>query len=443
MFDAPAPTTLSDEQSRAVMAARDWYAEVAGVRGANAPPPAFRLAGYAGTGKSTIIPYLVEALGLEPQRDVVYVAPTGKAALVMSRKLAAAGVAVGATTIHKAIYKPPIERRGEGDSAERWLDKQLAGRAGLLFELAGNSPVRHAKLVIVDEASMVGRDLGTDLASFGIPLLAIGDPGQLPPVEDDPAFDMAEVERAGAPGTPHSAFLSEIHRQARDNPIIRLAHEVRAGGYPRHGVYGEGVRVVKPGTVDIPTSADAMPAVIVGTHKRRWQLTAAIRESLGFSGPLPRSGERVICCKNSRLLPELVNGAEGVALHDAEYAADDLFSVIAHVADIDGNAFRSPAEPGEDAISAPAPLRFYRGLFDEHAERRRGAVDGPRHLAVYRSKELEHLDFGWAITAHKSQGSSWSNVLVIDESHVFRGEWKRWLYTSITRAEDRLTIVTG
>jgi len=453
VFDTPAPvprhepTQLTDEQSRAVMAARDWFTEVGGERGSRpAPPPPFRLAGYAGTGKSTIIPHLVEALGLQPERDVVYVAPTGKAALVMTRKLRAAGLTGAvATTIHKAIYKPPVELRGEGISAERWLDKQLAGRAGLLFELAGNSPVRDAKLVICDEASMVGSDLAADLARFGKPIIAIGDPGQLPPVDDDPGFDIAAVEHAGAGGAvPHAAFLSEIHRQARDNPIIRLAHDIRAGGYPRHGQYGDGVLVTRPGTVDIPCAADDMPAVIVGTHKRRWQLTAAIRESLGFHGPLPQAGERVICCKNSRLLPELVNGAEGVAVELAAYADDDLFSVVARIASTDTSAaFAAEFDDEGYPTGRPAPLRFYRGLFDEHVERRRGAVDGPKHLAVYRSKELEHLDFGWAITCHKSQGSQWDDVLVIDESHVFRSEWKRWLYTAVTRAAQRLTIVTG
>lgn len=417
--------TLSTQQEQAVRDACQWHRD--GAQGT------FRLAGYAGSGKSTIIPHIVEYLGLDPILDVAYVAPTGKAALVMTRKLRAAGINAAATTIHKAIYKPPLEHKHEHDSEEDWLDKRLAGRTNLLFELNRASPFKYAKLVICDEASMVGQRLADDMAVFEAPILAIGDPGQLPPVEEDPGFDMAEP----------STFLSEIHRQALDNPIIRLAHDVRNNSYPRHGVYSEGVQVVQPGSVDIPDSAEAMPTVITGTHKRRWELTAAMRSAMGFEGDLPQTGERVICCKNSRLSLELVNGTEAVMERSAEYSDHDLFAVIARARTDEG----APLVPELDEDDVPtgraAPIHVYRGLFDEHLERRRGAVRGPKHIAVFKTKDLEHLDFGWAITCHKSQGSQWDDVLVIDESHVFRSEWKRWLYTAITRAAQRLTIVTG
>lgn len=417
--------TLSAEQERAVRAACLWHRD--GAAGT------FRLGGYAGSGKSTIIPHIVEYLGFDPIIDVCYVAPTGKAALVMTRKLRAAGIHAAATTIHKAIYKPPLERKNEHDSEDDWLDKRLAGRTNLLFEPLRDSTLRHAKLVICDEASMVGEQLAGDMAIFDCPILAIGDPGQLPPVEEKPGFNMAEP----------SIFLSEIHRQALDNPVIRLANDVRNNNYPRHGVYSDGVRVVVPGSVDIPDTPEHMPTVITGTHKRRWAITAAMRDAMGFEGHLPQTGERVICCKNSRLSLELVNGTEAVMEQSAEFSGHDLFAVVARARTDEG----APLVPELDENDVPtghaAPIHVYRGLFDEHIDRRRGAVHGPKHIAVFKTKELEHLDFGWAITCHKSQGSQWDDVLVIDESHVFRNEWKRWLYTAITRAAQRLTIVTG
>jgi exodeoxyribonuclease-5 len=179
-----------------------------------------------------------------------------------------------------------------------------------------------------------------------------------------------------------------------------------------------------------------MPQVICGTHRRRWALTAIVRESLGFTGKFPQPGERLICCKNSQYLPELINGVGGLATAPVAIAHDDAYAAVLYGVNEDDQPLSS------DFHGAPAPIRCYRGLFDEHDLRERGAVHGDRHVAKYKWRELEHFDWGWAITCHKSQGSAWDDVLVWDESHVFRDDWKRWLYTAITRAASRLTIIT-
>lgn len=423
--------TLSDEQYKAARAVGEWHRE----RGQPGSLKPFCLAGYAGSGKSTIIPYIIEELGLNPVSDVEYLAPTGKAARVMTRKLEAAGVTRRARTIHKAIYHAPVDLGGSEDlSEEQRIALRLAGRSKLHFELNKETDVRDRKLIVCDEASMVSERESENLYALNVPILAIGDPGQLPPVEGKAGFDM---------GMP-SFFLTEIHRQALDNPIIRMAHEVRHGKYPRHGVYGDGdfgVKVVPPRTVEIPDSADAMPTVITGTHKKRWHVTAAIREALGFTASLPQRGERVICCKNSRALPDLVNGSEATMTHDAFFDQYDSFAVVLKCVNDEGAPLYIPTEEWDGSLDY-APLQVYRGLFDEHTERRRGAVEGPKRIAIFKQAELEWFDFGWAVTCHKSQGSQWDNVLVIDESYVFRDEWRRWLYTAITRAAKTLTIVT-
>jgi len=153
-------------------------------------------------------------------------------------------------------------------------------------------------------------------------------------------------------------------------------------------------------------------------------------------GQFPQPGERLICCKNSPYLPDLVNGVGAVSTAPVVIAADDSYAALLYGVDDDGEPLC------RDWHGAPAPIRCYRGLFDEHDLRQRGAVHGDRQLAKYKWRDLEHFDWGWAITCHKSQGSAWENVLVWDESHVFRDDWKRWLYTAITRASSHLTVIT-
>ncbi len=409
---------LSQQQGQAVFAARDWF------RTGFGRSPFFYLAGYAGSGKSTIIPNLIDACGLDAEHDVAFCAPTGKAALVMGRKLRAAGVEVTPRTVHRTLYAPPEVRGGRlgAQGARGWTDN-------LTFRLDPQAWVGsgRCRLIVVDEASMIGTKVGQDLMSFGKPVLVIGDPGQLPPVEEAGYFTAGEPD----------FFLSEIHRQARDNPIIALATDVRQGLPLRYGTQGDRVRIVGPGTIDIPDRVETMPQVICGTHRRRWTLTDQIRQALGFTGKFPQPGERLICCKNSRTLPELINGVGAVNTAPVGIAFDDAYAAVLYASDED----RQPLT--RDADGTPAPIRCYRGLFDEHDLRQRGAVHGDRNVAKYKWRDLEHFDWGWAITCHKSQGSAWDEVLVWDESHVFRQDWKRWLYTAITRASERLTIITG
>lgn len=400
---------LSDQQAQAVRAVRSWLHSGAGRW------PFFYLAGYAGSGKTTIIPEIIDACGLDAGSQVAFCAPTGKAALVLGRKLRAAGLDAEVRTVHRTIYTPPeVRDRGWADVLTFHVDRQAwVGTAG-------------CRLIVVDEASMIGATVGADLMSFGKPVLAIGDPGQLPPVEDAGYFT------AGDP----DFFLTEIHRQARDNPIIALATEVRLGQGLRHSRLGDRVRIVPPNTVEVPDRVEDMPQVICGTHRRRWALTALIRGALGFQGRLPQPGERLICGKNSRYLPELVNGVGAIATAPVVLAPDDAYAVLLYGINEDGRPL------SQDLHGAPAPVRGYRGLFDEHDLRERGAVHGNRQVAKYKWRDLEHVDWGWAITAHKSQGSQWDEVLVWDESHVFRDDWQRWLYTAITRAAERLTVIT-
>ena len=340
------------------------------------------LAGYAGSGKTSIAPHLAEELG----GNVLFLAPTNKAAKVLRSKIDRP-----AQTIHSAIYFAP----GESE------------RGGLTWTINPDGAASKCSLIVVDEASMVGSELGADLMRFGKPVLAIGDPGQLPPVQDTPYFCVGEPD----------FMLKEIHRQAADNPIIALSQDVRRGNRLRPGRMGDAVWIARPGQVDIP-DADP-PQVIVGTHKRRWAVTAAMRERMGFEGWLPQGDEKLVVRKTSN---RLINGQEAIARSaeetDEEYELD--FSVQI------------------DEIFHPCTS--WDGLFREHHLRERIQ---PKYLTpdwiAYKQNEV--FDFGWAITCHVAQGSQWDDVIVFDESRVFREDAARWLYTAVTRAAERLTVI--
>lgn len=367
--------SLSEQQAQAVRAIADRDAW----RNGHA-----WLAGYAGSGKTSIAPFIVEEM--RAQRPL-FVAPTNKAARVLGSK-----VGREAISIHKAIYYPPDEAP---DGALGWT-------------INPDGPAARADLIVCDEASMVGTTLGRDLMSFGVPVVAIGDPGQLPPVQDDPFFCVGRPD----------FLLTEIHRQARDNPIIALSMHIREGGRLTPGRMGDAVTVADAGDVEMPKP---MPQVIVGTHKRRWRITARVREFLGYDGWLPQPGEPLISRRNN---PEtgLINGDELECTGPAWERRGEFHTVDVHT------------DRGH--------LGVYDGLFLEHQERsRRPARIEERSPEWIARQAHDHLDFGHAITCHVAQGSQWPDVVVYDESSVFREEARRWLYTAVTRAAERLTVI--
>ena len=166
-------------------------------------PQVFRLFGYAGTGKTTLAKHLAE----DVDGKVAFAAFTGKAALVMRAK-----GCVGASTIHSLIYRA----RESGEETPS-------------FDLWDEAPASKAKLIVIDECSMVDADLGRDLLSFGVPVLVLGDPAQLPPISGGGFFTDAEPDM----------MLTEVHRQAQDNPIVRLSMDVREGRALAYGDDGE------------------------------------------------------------------------------------------------------------------------------------------------------------------------------------------------------------
>ena len=251
--------SFSPEQDAALTAVADWLKAKPG-RGR--APLIFRLFGYAGTGKTTLAKHIAEAV----DGKVQFAAFTGKAAMVMRNKGCA-----GATTIHSLIYRP-IESGNQTPS----------------FELFDDAPASKAKLIVIDECSMVDADLGRDLKSFGVPLLVLGDPAQLPPIQGGGFFTDADPD----------AMLTEVHRQAQGDPIVRLSMDIRAGNRLLPGIYGE-TQVVTRDDLDPQRVLDA-DQVLVGRNATRRAYNARMRARRGFEGELPIAGDKLVCLRNNR-----------------------------------------------------------------------------------------------------------------------------------------------
>jgi exodeoxyribonuclease-5 len=222
---------FSPQQDAALKAVAGWLK--------TGKPQIFRLFGYAGTGKTTLARHFAEHV----DGQVQFAAFTGKAAQVLRSK-----GATNARTIHSLIYRP----RGEEAVSDETTGKTSMSPT---FSLNRQSPIARAKLVVVDECSMVDEQLGRDLLTFGTPILVLGDPAQLPPISGGGFFTEHEPD----------ILLTEIHRQARDNPIIRLALDVREGREFMKGDYGT-AQVIGREEVnqDLVLAADQ---VLVGTNR--------------------------------------------------------------------------------------------------------------------------------------------------------------------------------
>lgn len=335
----------------------------------------FRLFGYAGAGKTTLARHLAENAG----GDVAFAAFTGKAAHVMRQK-----GCEGATTIHSLIYRPADEDE-EG---------------GLVFALRRDAPAASADLIIIDECSMVDEELGRDLLSFGKPVLVLGDPAQLPPVKGGGFFTEAEPD----------FMLTEIHRQAADNPIIRLSMDIREGR--EWEASGDTLRFLTRQEI---SSDDILSAdqVLVGTNRTRKRFNDRIRELKGHTDPTPEAGEKLVCLRNNKKKGLLNGGIWTVTLKKAPRGGHARMIV-------------APEDGGKQAtISVP------RAFF----------TDGPDTVPFAQRRGADEFDFGYALTVHKAQGSQWDNVVLFDESFAFRETAQRWLYTAVTRAAEKLAIV--
>jgi exodeoxyribonuclease-5 len=258
----------------------------------------------------------------------------------------------------------------------------------------------------MDECSMIGEEVFNDLKSFSIPILALGDPGQLPPIGDHSPFRTMKPD----------VFLDEVHRQAQDSPIIRVATQARLGEKIDIGNFGDVIIGKKTQSPDYIFNEDYQ--VICGTYNTIYEVTSIRREKKGLVG-MPRKGEPVICRKNEFELG-LYNGLQTEMVEDAEAGVNSKGEVTDRFITMKTLA-------GQYTSST----HFFQACLNKNKLQSR---EMPMVAASL-------FDFGYALTCHKAQGSQWDNVLLFDESRCFKGNEKEWLYTAITRAAEKLVIL--
>ena len=426
--------TPSPQQADAIRAIVDWFQNRAHQQ------QVFRLFGYAGSGKSTVITYAIQAIGIDvaasgdeedaTRRRILFAAFTGKAALVMTRK------GTPASTIHSLIYRVSEATPEEIDRVERdLLDLQrglgrmapaerafaemqisklqlrLADIHKPTFLLNEQSLVRDADLIVLDEVSMVGPEMAADLLAFGKPILVLGDPGQLPPIKGTGAFTEAKPD----------IMLTEIHRQAGESAIIRLATMARQGIDIPPGEHDAHVWKLPRNAVR-PEQMLRGGQVICGRNDTRRWLNSQIKQAAGFPAPYPAGQDEKLICLENRHDLSLVNGMF-LSLAEIRHESDLAFSATITT---------------EDGVAISGRHRFYKGHYDDHVR-----YDRERLTRDYREmRGLIESSWGYAITCHKAQGSQWENVVVYDDGLSRTAEDRnRWLYTAITRAERGLVIL--
>lgn len=404
---------LSDQQSLALAECATWLDDPS--------RQVFALFGYAGTGKTTIASRLVERAGGE----WLFGAFTGKAAHVLRRK-----GCEGARTLHSILYRPAGEtsldlvrirsRRLELEAASdrtteedhelrRLIREEARVSASPRFAAWDGSPLADLRVsgIVVDEVSMVGERLGRDLEGHGKKILVLGDPAQLPPVGSGGYFTDREPD----------VLLTEVHRQARDSGVLDLATHVRCGG--SLGEYrfdlSRGVRLMKRADASVRMLMDA-DQVICGRNVTRRRINHTIRRALGRTSQLPQAGDRVICLRNDHDLG-LHNGSQWRVLE-------------AQSCDVTRTAVVTIESEDEDRTLTDLDIWTHHFW---------GGSDQLR--AMPERRDFLEFDYGWAITVHKAQGSQWDSVVLLDESQTFGQNARRWLYTAVTRASEKICVV--
>jgi exodeoxyribonuclease-5 len=264
---------LNKQQSEAMSQILAWF-ENANLTGRQV----YTLGGYAGTGKTFLINQVVEALNLK-DHEVAFATYTGKAASVIIQR------GTDASTIHRLIYTAVDEDYETEMNGEKIKSHRI--------KFVKKESIPSYKLIVIDEISMVDEKTMKDLLSFGIPLLATGDPGQLPPIQgENPLIKNPNY------------FLTEIVRQAEDNAIIKIATMARNGEPIPYGNYGD-VIVLDRRAITLNIQKKLLlkaDQVICGTNATRIYLNNEIRKMKDIDiieSKYPLDGEKVIWSVNN------------------------------------------------------------------------------------------------------------------------------------------------
>ena len=364
------------------------------------------ISGYAGTGKSTLINFIIAALEVNPEDEVAYITFTGKASEVLREK-----GCPNAMTAHKLLY----------------YSKQMPN--GKFFYRPRPSLEKDYKVIVVDEVSMLPKDMWDLLLTHGIYVIACGDPFQIPPID--------KSQDNGILNNPH-IFLDEVMRQAKESDIICLSMDIREGK-KINPFRGNDTQVFNKKDL-----CDGMyfwaDQILVSTNKSRHDINSYMRDDLG-RGFEPEINDKVICLRNcwdtlsEKQCDPLINGSIGTisAMH-----MESIDYIVM------GQKVTAPVLV-TDLITSSGE---YKNLHIDYTALTTGEkFFTPRQEYIIRKNKQNpelpiEFNFGYAITGHRAQGSQWNKVLVLEESFPFdKIEHARWLYTTVTRAAEKLTLI--
>ena len=424
---------------------------------------AFILLGYAGTGKTSMMAALVQAYK-ELQQKVVLLAPTGRAAKVLSRY-----AHTPAYTIHKFIYR------------QKKLGEEV-------FSL--NDNLYTHTLFIVDESSMISgiRDNQTfgsgilldDLVKYvysgdGCSLLLLGDNAQLPPIgtELSPALREEYMAKYSLNITTHT--LTEVARQALDSGILSNATTLRHVALNPHNSAGKDMWEYLQQSADLEMISGSdfiekieesyrdigaeQTIILTRTNKRTNIYNQGIRARILWREEEIENGDRLMVSKNNYFwtekyesLPFLANGdmLEISRLRNIRemygfHFADAQLRALDYDWEIDAVIWL-------DTLHSDSPEMnngLHRELFGRIAEDYPELAHNRKKLieTIYQSPYYNALQvrFAYAVTGHKSQGGQWKHVYIDPykggELHADEEGFYRWLYTAVTRASEKVYFI--
>jgi exodeoxyribonuclease-5 len=382
----PTIDDFTEDQKKATELICDWY---------KTKQTEFRLAGFAGTGKSFLISNLPSFLSKIYKKpvNIAYCAYTGKACRVLNRK------GVPANTIHSTIYEAQVIY----DEQSKTYSYNYTLKLTLPYDL-----------IIVDEASMVSAEIYKDIMSFGIPVIYVGDSGQLPPVEGK--FNL--MDESGIDYT-----LNQIHRQAAQSNIIKMSIAIRHGDRVADHIMDDVQKL--PWKKFDTARLTKYNQIITGKNATRVGINRMYRKLMGIESEDPINKELMIFLKNNRDVG-IVNGQQ-VLINSVIRRKDGMYDVEFY--DLWDKEYKvKNALVSWRMVNNPRPI---------------GELQITKQEA--RIKNLVYWDFSYCISVHKSQGDGWKDVCFIDDNLFgFDPEIRRkLLYTAVTRAEEKFTWVYG
>ena len=383
---------LNPQQQNAVKESYKWFKKQNN--------QVFEISGPAGSGKTSIVNELVKKLNLKHE-EVLFMAYVGKAAMALTLK------GNYAKTIHSTIYDLVEVPKYDEDNNVIMKNGRVVKELKFVKKKMLDESI---KLLVIDEGSMVNETIALDILSFGLPILVLGDLDQLPPVFGN-SFFLRKPD----------IILTQIMRQAEGHPIIYLSQLAKKGLPINYGNYGNMCFVINSNEVSdaILKNADA---IICGKNKTRQKINDYYREKIDkVTKKIPVIGDKLVCRQNNKIetiddMIYLTNGTIGTV----EGVYLDTFNKRSICIDF-------KPEFLQDKYFRKIPIDL-------------SALFTPLTEPSKRSY-INKFQFGRAITCHLSQGSQYDNVLIYRERLGIEHYQRKWDYTAITRAVNKLIIV--